>query len=50
LRVYTRFMKSAAQPTFDPMILWISWFEPHAKATLQKFQAPFQLCGNSIGN
>ena len=33
LRVYTRFMKSAAQPTFDPMILWISWFEPHAKAT-----------------
>ena len=32
LRVYTRFMKSAAQPTFDPMILWISWFDPHAKA------------------
>ena len=29
LRVYTRFMKSAAQPTFDPMILWISWFDPH---------------------
>jgi hypothetical protein len=47
LRVYTRFMKSAAQPTFDPtrfmesaaqatfdpMILWISWFDPDAKAT-----------------
>jgi hypothetical protein len=29
LRVYTRFMKSAAQATFDPMILWISWFDPH---------------------
>jgi hypothetical protein len=29
LRVYTRFMKSAAQPTFDPMILWISWFDLH---------------------
>ena len=33
LRVYTRFMKSAAQPNFDPVILWISWFDPHAKAT-----------------
>jgi hypothetical protein len=33
LRVYTRFMTSAAQLTFDPMILWISWFDPHAKAT-----------------
>jgi len=26
-------MKSAAQTTFDAMILWISWFDPHAKAT-----------------
>jgi hypothetical protein len=26
-------MKSAAQATFDPMILWISWFDPHAQAT-----------------
>jgi hypothetical protein len=33
LRVYTRFMASAAQATFDPMILWISWFDPDAKAT-----------------
>jgi hypothetical protein len=33
LRVYTRFIKSAARPTFDPMNLWISWFDPQAKAT-----------------
>jgi hypothetical protein len=33
LRVYSRFLKSAAQPTIDPMILWISCFDPHEKAT-----------------
>jgi hypothetical protein len=33
LRVYTRFMKSAAQANFYPMILWISWFDSYEEAT-----------------